>query len=136
MRSPTKSVSTAVLLVVSLIAAERAWSDDRTAEAILKDLESFALPKVDAARTKDQAYVREYISKRQEARDKRAGLILELYKSAPRHDRIPKLMVERWSSVRPNSPKIDEILMNPAHSRFRRASRVLAAFSQPKMRLT
>ncbi|MGZ3489271.1 MAG: hypothetical protein ACXVBY_20695, partial [Isosphaeraceae bacterium] len=29
---------------------------------------------------------------------KRAELILELYKVAPDHDRIPKLMAERWDT--------------------------------------
>ena len=38
------------------------------------------------------------MTKRREALEKRAGLILELYKAAPDHnERIPDLMVERWN---------------------------------------
>lgn len=110
MGSLAKAMSTAVLLVVSLIAAEQARSADRTADAILKDLESVAMPRLDASRTSDQFYVAEYRSKRQQAAEKRAGLILELYKSAPNHERIPALMLERWRSVRATDPNIDDFL--------------------------
>ena len=63
----------------------------RPADAILKDLEAVEMPKLDASKRNDQAYVREYLAKRQETLDKRAALALELYKTAPNHARVPEL---------------------------------------------
>ena len=117
MRSPAKSVSTAVLLVISLIAAERVWAADRPAEAILKDLDSVALPRLDVAGTKTRLIderINQDPPQRQEAQVKRSGLILELYQSAPNHERIPELMIERRASVQPTNPKIDEYLKQMA----------------------
>ena len=68
------------------------------------------MPKLEQAKIRDQAYVRDYIKKQQEAATKRSELILELYKSSPDHARIPKLMVERWRSVRPTDPRANDVL--------------------------
>ena len=58
--------------------------------------------------------------------DKRATLILELYKTAPTHEKIPMLMVERWRSVGADS-KSDDII--------KEIDEVLAQTSDPKLKL-
>ena len=68
-----RSLSTALLLVISLIAAAAAQTAGRPAETILKDLDAVEMPKLDREKVKDQAYVRDYIARQQEAATKRAG---------------------------------------------------------------
>jgi thiol-disulfide isomerase/thioredoxin len=92
----------------------------------LKDLESVETPKLDASKRTDSAYVREFIAKRQESMDKRAALILELYKTAPTHEQIPTLMVERWRSVNSGS-KVEEII--------KEIDQVLAQTNDPKLKV-
>jgi uncharacterized protein (TIGR03067 family) len=96
---------------------------DRSAEQILKAIDSLKMSAFDLKRMEDRAYVREYQAKHLGRTEKRAELILELYKAAPNHERIPTLMVERWGRVPPASPKaeaqIEEIDAVLAHSRNR-----------------
>jgi thiol-disulfide isomerase/thioredoxin len=117
---------TALMLGGWVISSGLAMAADRTADAILKDLESVKMPKLDAAKRSDSTYVSEFIKKRQEAMDKRSALILELYKTAPKHERIPTLMVERWRSVN-FGPKADDII--------KEIDEVLAQTSDPKFKL-
>src|SRR5262249_49090211 len=65
---------------------------DRTAEQILSDIDAVAIPQPDRAKVGDRAYVQEFMTKRQEAMSKRAGLIRELYRTAPKHERIATLL--------------------------------------------
>ena len=117
---------TALVIGGSVISTGAAVAADRTAEAIMKDLDAVEMPKLDASKRNDSAYVHEYIKKRQESMDKRATLILELYKTAPNHERIPTLMVERWRSVGAGS-KSDDII--------KEIDQVLAQTSDPKLKL-
>lgn len=94
-----------------------------SAKKVLKAIDSLTMSAFDLKRMEDRAYVREYQTKHQEMTDKRAELILELYKVAPDHERIPTLMVERWGRIPPASPKADaqneEIDAVLAHSKDR-----------------
>ena len=88
---------------------------DRTAEQILKELDAVPYPTFDASRRQDQDYIREYEMNWQRAWDKRPVLILELFKAAPGHERIPVLMSERWWRGDDRMVKeIDDVL---AHTR-------------------
>jgi thiol-disulfide isomerase/thioredoxin len=69
---------------------------DRSAEQILKELDAVTYPTFGTSRRQNQDYIREYETNWQKARDRRPALILELYKVAPDHERIPVLMSERW----------------------------------------
>ena len=80
---------------------------DRSAEQILRAIDSLVMSAFDLKRMEDQAYVREYQTKYREMSDQRAEMSLELCKVAPDHERIPTLMVERWGRVPPPSPKAD-----------------------------
>jgi thiol-disulfide isomerase/thioredoxin len=90
---------TAVVLGALLMSAGGAMGDDRTPDAILKDLDSVEMPKPDAAKRTDPSYRADFIKKYTEAIEKRGALALELYKAAPTNERIPKLMVERWMTL-------------------------------------
>jgi uncharacterized protein (TIGR03067 family) len=80
---------------------------DRSAEQILKAIDSPLMSAFDPKSMEDEVYVHEYQAKHLERSEKRAEMILELYKVAPDHERIPTLMVERWGRVPPTSPKAD-----------------------------
>jgi thiol-disulfide isomerase/thioredoxin len=73
---------------------------DRTGEQIVKELDGVEVPRYDSSKKNDAAYVSQFRTKLQKTTEKRAALILELYKAAPEHGRIPVLMAERWS-IRP-----------------------------------
>ena len=73
-----------------------AWAADRSGAQILKDLDALVAPTLDANKRQNQAYMRRYLSKSHEVGSKRDALILELYKAAPKHERIPELLGERW----------------------------------------
>ncbi len=69
--------------------------------AIVAELDSLKTPAPDQKRmSTDPAYRKEHFSNLREANQKRAKLTLELYKAAPKHERIPALMQERWRSWR------------------------------------
>jgi thiol-disulfide isomerase/thioredoxin len=70
---------------------------DRTAEQILEDIDDAVVPKLDAKKARDAAYLRRHRVREEEAAAKRDRLALELFKVAPNHERLPELMAERWS---------------------------------------
>jgi thiol-disulfide isomerase/thioredoxin len=107
----------------SIASAGAAPGADRSAEQILKELDAVKYPTFDAKRRQDQAYMREYLAKRQEVWSKLDPLILELYRVSPSHERIPRLMYERWS--RKTQPfgelykDVDDILAHDKNPKLR-----------------
>jgi thiol-disulfide isomerase/thioredoxin len=99
-----------VVLAVAGFAASggQALAADRTADEILKEIDAAQLPKLDRAKTGDQAYAREYRTTMQNAVSKRRDLILELYKAAPDNAKLVTLLPERWSTLPLTGPKSDE----------------------------
>jgi thiol-disulfide isomerase/thioredoxin len=116
----------ALVLGGCIISTGAAMAADRSAEAILKELESVETPKLDASKRNDSTYIRDFITKRKESMDKRATLILELYKTSPTHKQIPTLMVERWASIN-SGPEVADII--------KEIDQVLAQTSDPKFKL-
>jgi thiol-disulfide isomerase/thioredoxin len=115
---------TAVVLGAFLMSAGGATGDDRTPDAILKDLDSVEIPKPDAAKWTDPTYKTDFMKKQREALEKRSALALELYKAAPTNERIPKLMAERWTSLSRTQgdvvlKEIEEVLAQTNHARFK-----------------
>jgi thiol-disulfide isomerase/thioredoxin len=92
-----------------LVSAGAAMAADRPAEEILKELKAVKAPVLDRTKTKDQAYVQDYVKQRQETIEKRSTLILELYKADPDHKEIPTLMAERWSNMPLTGLKVAEL---------------------------
>ena len=101
----------AIVLGAGAWTAAFSWasSDDRSVEQILERLDDIKVPLYDASKKTDQTYVGQFLTKLQEATEKRAALILELYKADPDHDRVPTLMAERWS-IRPFAIPADRLL--------------------------
>ena len=103
--------------------AERAPGADRTAEQILKELDAVKAPALDATKRPSQAALRRYHAKQREVAAKRDALILELYKAAPNHERLPELMAERWGRKDDRS-----------RSLFREIDDVLTHTQDPKLK--
>jgi thiol-disulfide isomerase/thioredoxin len=84
-------------LVLCFAPAGRAVADARSATEILAELDELKWIPFDRNRASDPAYGQEFLSRQNEVREKRAALILELYRAAPEHERVPSLMVQRWN---------------------------------------
>jgi thiol-disulfide isomerase/thioredoxin len=91
-----KVVTVAVVLGGWLASASLAYGADRTAQQVLKEIDGIKVSTVDSEK-KDKKSASEV--KAREAAQKRSKLILELYKIAPDHKRIPALMEERWKLI-------------------------------------
>jgi thiol-disulfide isomerase/thioredoxin len=131
-----KTLWTAVVLGACAVSAGWAMGDDRTPDAILKDLDSVAMPKLDATKQTDRNYIADFVKKRNEALEKQSALALELYKAAPTNERIPKLMVERWTTLSRTQAdvvlkEIDEVLAQTDNTNFR----IDATFSKAQIKL-
>ncbi len=128
-----------VLVLGALLAsAGETLAADRTAGAILKEIDRVKMPAIDAARSGDEAYVKEIQFQRRAAIAKKAALILELYNADPDHQRIPALMAERWgimSAVGAEGDQlkqeVDRVLGETASQKLR----VEAIFTKTRIRL-
>ncbi len=112
-----------LFLVGCLVSAVSALAADRTGEEILKELKANPLPTFDGTKREDSAYIKDYVAKQAEAAAKRAALVLELYKAAPDHERIPELMIERWNSLSRPAPKATTSKRKSTRSSPRRPAR-------------
>ncbi len=74
----------AVALVLTGLTFSSAVAEDRSAEAILKDIDAVVMPQFDPSKGRDQAAIQEYLAKRKEAVAKRKPLILELFQQSSR----------------------------------------------------
>ncbi len=108
---------------IGLVAPARTWAADRSAEQVLAELDAVKLA-FDRKKADDQNYMREYLAKRAEVWAKRDALILEIYKIAPNHERIPRLMYEHWGRRKDH---FDEL--------FREIDGVLAHDKNPKLQI-
>ncbi len=123
------SVWTAVMVAGGVISAGAIRAADRPVAAILAELDSLKTPAPDQKRmAADPAYRKEHFSKLREANQKRAKLTLELYKAAPKHERIPTLMQERWRSWRTTDAK-------SAATLFKEVDEVVAATGNADLKI-
>jgi thiol-disulfide isomerase/thioredoxin len=126
MATVRKSLRWTLVLFTAILPATTARTSDRPAEQILKELDAITWPVREAAKRKDQRYLEEFSLKFAQVRSRRDALIVELYKVAPQHERIPKLMLEHWARLivpPPNSleslKEIDEILARDSNPRLK-----------------
>ena len=117
MTTPIRSTTWTLVLYGAFFPVTAALSEDRPAEQILKELDGLQAPRVEATKRNDEKYFQEFLRKRNQVWSTRDALILEFYKVAPHHQRIPKLMAERWAHFVYTPPysleslkEIDEIL--------------------------
>jgi hypothetical protein len=95
----TIRVSGAVILYGSLAATMPARGEDRSADAILKEIVAITLPEADLSRVADKLYLREFMKQRSEIRVRRAELIGALYRADPDNPRLVTLLPVRWRSL-------------------------------------
>jgi len=77
---------------------------DRTAEAIVKEIDAVKMPDLSKVNREDRASVMKYVTERQEANAKKSALIGELYKVDPNSPRLAKLLPERWQALLMSGP--------------------------------
>jgi hypothetical protein len=91
-------MSGAIFLWGSLMAATPSLAGDRTAAAILEEIDAIKLPEADLSREGDKEYLRQFRKQRGELRVRRADLIGELYRVAPDNPKLVFLLPVRWRS--------------------------------------
>jgi thiol-disulfide isomerase/thioredoxin len=69
---------------------------DRSAKEIIQEIDGVKMPRVDQTKVRDQAYVRAFLAERADVWKKLDALTMDLFKAAPDHERLPRLMAERW----------------------------------------
>ena len=94
--------TTAFCLV--LAAGTSVWAEARPVKEILKEIEATPIPKYDQTKIKDRADLQAFVTKLNEATERRSALAMELFEADPNNDKLVELLNERWT--RP--------LMNPA----------------------
>jgi thiol-disulfide isomerase/thioredoxin len=94
-------VFAAAIVCGSLVATTPARSDDRSPDAILKEIDAVPRPAFDASKQKDQAYVQRYIQELKDSLAKRAALIGTLYQVDPENPKLTQLLPERWQALSP-----------------------------------
>ena len=92
----TVRVSAAVILCGSLAATMAAFAEDRSADAIIKEIDALTLPQPDLSRVEDKAYLRQFMKQRSEIRVRKAELIGALYRIDPDNPRLVVLLPVRW----------------------------------------
>jgi thiol-disulfide isomerase/thioredoxin len=85
-------------IALALAAAPPAFAGDRPAETILSEYNAVALPKYDPSKT-DAESVRAFRQAYGKATARRAELALELFRSHPENDQVPKLLLARWPTI-------------------------------------
>lgn len=89
----------AIVLGGCLATAYVASGADRTADQILKEIDAVKVPALDSQDNDKKSPATSSTIKSRDAARKRSRLIIELYKIAPDHKRIPALMEERWKII-------------------------------------
>ena len=98
-----------VALVLGGFVGTGGWAvaADRTADEILKELDDTPIPKFDPPRDPNRSTSSSTSVTVKKPLTKRGELILELYKAAPDHEKVPKLLQERWMRLPQSGPKAD-----------------------------
>jgi thiol-disulfide isomerase/thioredoxin len=128
----------AVVLVVGgcLVSAAQATGADRPAEQILKEIDAAVAPKLDAKKARSSSYMRRFRANQRDVATRRDKLILDLYKAAPDHERLPELMAERWSRkderYRGLFKEVDDVLAHAKNPKLKAEAVFIKARSKVK----
>jgi thiol-disulfide isomerase/thioredoxin len=118
------------------VSAAQASGTDRPAEQILKDIDAAVAPKLDAKKARSTSYLRRFRANQRDVAARRDKLILELYKAAPDHERLPELMSERWSRkderTRALFKEVDEVLAHTKNPKLKAEAVFIRARSKVK----
>src|SRR5947209_16390321 len=91
----------AAIVCGSLVATTPARADDRSPEAILKEIDAVKVPTLDPAKRSDRAYVQQYVTELKAAMARKADLIGALYQADPDNPRLAMLLPARWQALSP-----------------------------------
>jgi thiol-disulfide isomerase/thioredoxin len=109
-RTPRVSLFVAISMALSLT-YNTAIGAERTADQILKEIDSIRIPSQDLTKKNDRTYFLAFMKTRQVVMDKRGELTLELFKAAPNHQRIAALLAETWKSRQfPTAAATDQMI--------------------------
>jgi thiol-disulfide isomerase/thioredoxin len=92
-------VTAAIAVCGSLATVALGRADDRSAEAILADIDAIKEPASDSAKHKTRAAVLQAAKKRKDAAAQKAKLIGELYRADPQNPKLVTLLPERWRAL-------------------------------------
>jgi thiol-disulfide isomerase/thioredoxin len=92
----TIRVFAALTFCASLMATTPALAEDRSAYAILKEIDALMLPQPDLSRIEDKTHLQQFMKQRSEIRVRKAELIGELYRMDPDNPRLVVLLPVRW----------------------------------------
>ncbi len=138
MRQHVIAVLLSSLASVGFAGDHRALAADRSPEEIPKEIEQVKFPDQDQSRIGDDDYGREWKSRHDGATEKCAAPILDFYKAAPEHEKVPSLMFMRWDtmiSIGKRSSvesEIDHVLATTANEKLKRE----AAFERLRLDLS
>lgn len=103
------------------VLATVASSEERTVDAILREIDSIRIPQFDRSRMSDREYVRNVSEQRAKAIFRKADFIGELYRLDPNHRRLAELMPVRWKARQiGDTREIDEVLAKTKDQALRR----------------
>ncbi len=88
-------------LFAGLVAATCAMGADRSAKAILADLDAIKPPAFDPSRRSDATYMRKIQDEYRQVAVKQDALIVELLKADPNNDRLASLLPMHWRQMNP-----------------------------------
>jgi len=93
------------LVVATATAPGSARADERSADAIVKDIDAVVMPVLDASDRGDRDAIQAYLVKRREAVTRKSDLTAELFRVDPANARLVVLLPERWAQLAsPGSP--------------------------------
>jgi thiol-disulfide isomerase/thioredoxin len=150
MSTLTIRVIGALFFCAILAATTPSLAGDRSASAILREIEAIKLPEADLTRVNDKAYLSEFMKRRSEIRVRRAELIGELNRTDPDNARLPILLPVRWRSLsgrmagpdnndgaRDLTPELNEVLARSKSDRLKTEAAYIKAWiaSDPSDRM-
>lgn len=125
-----------VAIVGGFLAVATAHAADRSAATILKEIDAIQRPAFDRTKQADQAYIQSYMAEIKKGQEKKAELILELYKADPENARVAAMLVERWRIVGMTDAdqalaEIDGVLNHPPNGKVK----IEAAFGKAMLKM-
>jgi hypothetical protein len=109
MRKIAKRSWTTMLFGFMIAATATAMGADRSAKAILKDIDAIKMPTFDPAKRSEPGYMQTLQRQMMEAAAKQDALIPELFKADPDNDRLPALMMSHWRRMPPVGPNASKL---------------------------
>ena len=99
-----------LLVAVSMLPLAAPDDPARDAAELLAAYDAVELPRLDRDRVDEEGYLAEYDVVRREAELRRAALAAEIAETLPTHERVPKLLAIRWSTLLDDEERIPAVV--------------------------